>query len=98
AGPVVEQAQVGAELTAVLPTFLGGDEPRSYLVGAAALSELRGSGGLLGSFSILTADDGHLSFDDFADIDVIERTSEDPDVAAPDEEYAARYRSLGGLR
>jgi hypothetical protein len=98
ATPAVEQVGIGADLTEVMPTFLGDDGPRTYLVGAAALSELRGSGGLLGSYSILTADEGRLDFTDFGDIEDLERDVASPDVAAPSDEYDERYRRLGGLR
>jgi hypothetical protein len=96
ATPLATSVGIAAEVTEVLPTFLGVEEPKRYLLGAASLSELRASGGLIGSWSELRADDSRLAFDDFADID--ELKSLEVDVAAPSEEYAERYRSVGGLR
>lgn len=94
--PATEQAAIGADLLEVMPTFLGGAGPRRYLVGAGALSELRASGGLMGSWSIMTADGGHIDFDTFVDVNVL--TSLEEDVAPISEEYAARYARLGSLR
>lgn len=98
ASPLVDRTAIGARMAEAMPAFLGADGPRSYLVAAASLSELRGGGGLIGSWSVLTADDGHLSFASFEDIGVIERTFDDAAVAAPSAEYAERYRRYGGLR
>jgi hypothetical protein len=94
--PAAEAAGLGADLTATLPDLLGRDRPRRYLVGAGALSELRASGGLMGSWSLLTADEGGLDFSDFVDLDVL--SSLDEDVTPPSAEYARRYGPLGGLR
>jgi hypothetical protein len=98
AEPLVEQVSIGADVAEVMPMFLGVDGPRSYLVAAGALSELRGSSGLLGSFSRLTAEDGRLSFEEFADIDVLEDDTPDRNVVAPNEAFAARWKPLGGMR
>jgi hypothetical protein len=97
ATPALAQAEVGAELAEVLPRFLGAEEPRTYLVAAAALSEVRGSGGLLGSYSTMTVDEGRFEFADFGDIEDLERSLDDPAVSAPDTEYERRYARLGGL-
>jgi hypothetical protein len=94
--PAAEAARVGADLTATLPDLLGRDRPRRYLIGAGALSELRASGGLMGSWSLMTADAGSLDFEDFVDLDVL--SSLDEDVTPPSAEYARRYGPLGGLR
>jgi hypothetical protein len=96
AGPAAEHAALAAELTEVLPTFFGGEETRRYLLGAGTLSELRGSGGLMGSWTTLTASQGELQFEDFVDID--ELSSVEEDVTAPSEEYTARYGRYGALR
>jgi hypothetical protein len=98
AGPAARRAEVGADLAASLPTFLGGDGPRTYLLAAASLSELRGSGGLIGSYSVLHAEDGRLEIDTFHDIEVLEQESTGTDVAPPSDAFGDRYRSLGALR
>jgi hypothetical protein len=50
------------DVTAVLPGFLGADGPRRYFVGVQTSAELRGTGGLIGFWGILSADDGQLEF------------------------------------
>ena len=41
-----------------LPGFLGADGPRRYFFGAQNPAELRGTGGLVGAYSVLTIDEG----------------------------------------
>jgi hypothetical protein len=93
---LAEQVAVAGTLLEAMPAMLGDHGPRAYLVGAASLSELRASGGLLGSWTLLTAEGSELAFDDFSDIDAL--ASADEDVTAPSSEYAERYRALGSLR
>ena len=95
-GPEVEPVALAADAADAIPAFLGRDEPRRYLVGAGALSELRGTGGLFGSWSVLTARDGRLEFSDFADVEDLGEPS--TGVTPPTEEFAERYRELGSLR
>ncbi len=95
-GPNLEQAVLAADLLEVMPRFLGEDGPRTYLLGAGALSELRGSGGLLGSWSMLTIDEGRMEFDDFVDVD--ELPAPDGDVTAPSQDHERRYQPRAGLR
>jgi hypothetical protein len=94
--PNLDQVVLAADFLEVMPAFLGEDEPRTYLVGAAALSEIRASGGLLGSWTVLTADQGRLSFDDFVDVDTLPLT--DAAVVAPSVDYERRYARFDALR
>ncbi|WP_062311251.1 DUF4012 domain-containing protein [Demequina rhizosphaerae] len=55
---MVDGARVTAEL---LPTMLGGDGPRTYLVVVQNNAEPRTTGGLPGAFLELTVDDGDMS-------------------------------------
>ena len=48
----------GRELLTGLPGFLGADGPRDYFLGVQTPAELRGTGGLIGYFAVLTVDDG----------------------------------------
>jgi hypothetical protein len=50
----------GRELLASLPTFLGADGERRYFLGVQTPAELRGTGGLLGFWAVLTVDDGRI--------------------------------------
>ncbi len=49
---------LAAELLEVTPGLFGGDGPRRYLVVFLTPAELRGSGGFIGSYAELEADDG----------------------------------------
>jgi hypothetical protein len=49
----------------VLPTLLGADGPKRYFIAMQNEAELRGTGGLPGSFAILVADHGKLKFTHF---------------------------------
>jgi hypothetical protein len=67
-------------VTAVLPGFLGADGPRRYFVGVQTSAELRGTGGLIGFWGILSADDGQLAFGDsevYEALDDVEATPPD---------------------
>lgn len=92
----LQEVTLAADLLEVMPAFLGEGQPRTYLVGAAALSEIRGSGGLLGSWSILTADEGRMNFEEFVDVDELPRPSNP--VEPPSAEYAERYAGFDALR
>lgn len=48
----------GRELLTALPGFLGADGPREYFLGVQTPAELRGTGGLIGYFAVLTIDEG----------------------------------------
>lgn len=94
--PQLDRAVVAAELVEVLPAFLGADETRRYLVGAVTPSEARGSVGLMGSWSVLIADDGRMDFAPFLDVEDLEPAV--VDVPAPHPDIAARYATFGALR
>ena len=84
------QLHAGSLILEGLPSFLGADEPRRYLFGASNPAELRGTGGLIGAYSILTVDGGTLSFSDFRPIQSLPR----PDVSevpSPSQEYSDNY-------
>ncbi len=50
----------------IAPTMLGADGPRSYFVGFQTNAEARGTGGLLGGFAVLHAENGAVHVDDLA--------------------------------
>jgi Protein of unknown function (DUF4012) len=91
----LRRAVTAAEaITRALPSFLGVDERQRYFVAAQNPAELRGTGGLIGSFTILEADNGRLRFDDFSAIQEL------PDaighVESPNPDYEALYVRWGG--
>jgi hypothetical protein len=61
-----EQLAAGARVLEGLPAFLGADGARVYFFGAVNPAELRGAGGLLGAYSILTVQDGRFTFGRFS--------------------------------
>lgn len=96
ARPAASQAETGAQLVEAMPAFLGEDRPRRYLVGAMSLSELRATGGLFGSWSVLTTDGGYLDVDEFRPIDDLPDLADD--VEPPSASFAQRYGRFGSLR
>jgi uncharacterized protein DUF4012 len=78
------------------PWLLGGDEPRTYLFVAQNPAELRGAGGLMGVYSILTIDDGKLTFSDFRP-DATAPSVPSASVQPPNRNYARIYGRYGGL-
>ena len=63
--PAVRSAD---EMLRALPTFAGIDAPKRYLLGPENSAELRGTGGLLTTFSVVTIDDGLITLTPFRDI------------------------------
>ena len=53
--------QPAARAARLLPAMLGSDRPRTYLVVFQNPSELRATGGIFGSYGVLSADNGKLS-------------------------------------
>jgi Protein of unknown function (DUF4012) len=79
-----------------LPEFAGVDLPRRYFVALQNPAELRGTGGFIGSYSILTIDDGKLSFAPFRSIATL------PDAApgvmpTPSRRFGNLYDEFGGV-
>src|SRR5918996_1338404 len=71
-----------------LPRFLGADGRRTYFFGAQNPAELRGTGGLIGAYSLLRIDDGRFRFSQF---EPIHSLAQPPltDVPPPNEDYTA---------
>ena len=71
-----------------LPRFLGADGRRTYFFGAQNPAELRGTGGLIGAYSLLRIDDGRFRFSRF---EPIHSLTQPPlkDVPPPNADYAA---------
>jgi len=84
--------RTAAGLAEVLPTFLGGDEPREYFVALQNLSAPRGTGGFLGLYGILQVDDGT------AELQALEHANIFPEVPPIDSppDVEARYARFGG--
>lgn len=55
-----------AEASAYLPAMLGANGPRTYAVLLQNIAEIRGSGGLLGAYALVTLDDGRVTLEEAA--------------------------------
>ncbi len=84
------QLHAGSLILQRLPSFLGADQPRRYFFGASNPAELRGTGGLIGAYSILTVDAGRLSFSDFRPVQSLPRLDV-ADVPSPSPEYSKNF-------
>ena len=86
-----------AALTRVLPSFLGNDGPKRYFVAAQNPAELRGTGGLIGSYAILVIRNGLLEFGDFRPVSELDTVPPEA-VEPPNPDYAEvwdRFESRG---
>jgi hypothetical protein len=73
-----------------LPTFMGAEDPRTYFFGAQNPAELRGTGGLIGAYSILRIDAGRFHFSPFVPI---HNLAQPPlrSIPSPNEDYSENY-------
>lgn len=85
----------GSSILQGLPEFLGQNGTRRYFFGAQNPAELRGTGGVMGAYSILTIRDGRFSFSPFRPVESLPRLSLDK-VPPPSAEYAANYNQFRG--
>lgn len=90
-GKVVPAIDDIAALVDVLPELFGEDGERRYFLGAQNPAELRGSGGLIGAYAVLTAYEGQISISSFAPIQDLPQNLFDEDIA-PSQEFFERYQ------
>jgi hypothetical protein len=57
---LVSTTRAGQQAAQLIPPMLGADGPRRYLLAFQTNAEVRGTGGLLGAYGILEADDGEV--------------------------------------
>lgn len=74
------------EISNVLPGMLGVTEPRNYLLIAANNSEIRSTGGMAGSFGLMTVTNGQIQVGDFAGSDAAPSLTDELVMHATDEE------------
>ncbi|MFC9760560.1 DUF4012 domain-containing protein [Rhodococcus jostii] len=72
----------------VVPAMLGGDGPRNYFLGFQTNAEARGTGGLLGGFGIVRANDGGAKVDTLASNSELSLAKQPLDLGP---EFEARY-------
>lgn len=89
-GELNETIHTASLLLQGFPRFLGTEEPQRYFFGAQNPAELRGTGGLIGAYSILKIDDGRFHFSPFVPI---HNLAQPPlgSVPPPNQDYAANY-------
>jgi hypothetical protein len=85
-----------AVITDRLPGFLGRAGTRRYFLGASNPAELRGSGGFIGAYAILTADRGRIRISDFRPIETLPGAEEE-ELSPPNPDYAERYPRVHGV-
>jgi hypothetical protein len=78
-----------------LPALLGSGEPTRYLVIAESPAEQRGTGGIWGAYTIMTARDGRLNFGSFAQLQDFPEVPSD-ELPAPSPDYRENYDQYGG--
>jgi hypothetical protein len=86
---------VAVALTEALPQFLGQDGTRRYFFGAQNPAELRGTGGLLGAYSILTVTEGSIDLAPFRPIIQLDDVPPGT-VEPPNPDYEEMYDRFGG--
>lgn len=90
-----QSLEAGSALVEALPAFLGAERPRRYFLGAQNPAELRGTGGLIGGYSIMTIHRGRVDIGEFRPVQELD-TLPAEDAPAPDPAFAARYDRYGG--
>lgn len=88
-------ARAADALADALPAFAGRDGPRRYFVAVQNTAELRGTGGLIGNYAILTLDGGAVSLSPFSDIGRLRNVAANA-LAPPTADYGRRYDAFGG--
>jgi hypothetical protein len=83
-------------LLRALPSFLGAEEPKRYFLGAQNPAELRGTGGLIGVYSIVTIDRGQIEVGPFADVGRLGHVDASR-IDAPNPDYERLYGRYGAM-
>ena len=84
ADDAIETVERAGDLLDAMPGFLGMDEPRRYFLGVQTPAELRGTGGLIGYWTVLEIDEGEF---DLSDSGVYEALD---DLGVADDQQAAQ--------
>ena len=85
------QAARAAALTQALPGILGADRPRTVLVVLQNNAELRGTGGLISTFTVGSAKQGSLVLEPFRDVIEVADPPEKVRRVVADAEYVEQY-------
>ena len=84
-----EKALVDADAAfAILPSILGADEPRTYLIGFQNSAEARGTGGAILQFKLMDVDNGNLSLrKDGGSIYDVDQDRQQLDIPLPEDAW-----------
>lgn len=82
-------------ITSILPSLVGSEEPRKYLMAFQNSAEARGTGGILGAYAVITADKGKISFTEFGSNAALAQLQDIP-IQMP-EEYVRLYNDDPGI-
>jgi UDP-N-acetylmuramyl pentapeptide phosphotransferase/UDP-N-acetylglucosamine-1-phosphate transferase len=92
-----DQTATAAEAARLAPALFGGDRPRRYFLAVVTPTELRGSGGIIGSFGIITIDAGKIELDQLDTIEVLNRQARKaPLTNVLPAVYRSTYSGFGG--
>jgi hypothetical protein len=91
----VPLARSAAAMLSALPAFAGEDGPKRYFVAIENSAELRGTGGNIGNYSILTLNRGRLSLRPFRDTSSLSNLPASS-VPSPSPEFTDLYGPFGG--
>ncbi len=78
-----------------LPQFLGAGGLKRYFIAAQSPAEMRGTGGFLGAYAVLTVDRGRFSFSPFRSVAALPNVAPGA-IDAPNASYARTYDRFGG--
>ena len=94
-GSALRTTRSAEALLRALPSFVGAEGPRRYFVAAQSPAELRGTGGFIGSYAILTAREGRLKLGPFREISVLRNVSAEA-APAPSDAFREIWDRFGG--
>lgn len=97
-GTLAAVSEHAADLAELLPAMLGADGPRTYLLIAANNAEIRSTGGMAGSFGLVTVDNGRISVGDFVGSDVAPRPETVEPAITAEEEHIFGLRTQYDIR
>lgn len=91
-----ELSNQAATMARLIPSFVGRDEPRTYLLAFQSPSEARGGGGLIGVYGLLSADRGRISLGEVGPIEALGPRVGAP-VEPPNRAFGNTYGPLSSL-
>ncbi len=85
-------AEVAAQAASVVPAIFGADGPRRYFLAIQNNAELRATGGFLGSFGELVAEDGRVRLERIGRVRELNESGPEVKVVEAPDDYLARYQ------